>query len=156
MLMTTMSKSDDDNDEDTTKREGPMMTVVMTMITKRGGKLHGRQSCITCYETETNNFDQLAVSGVRDDHHHHLLQHHHHCHSDRDSLGDIDKECMCEIMERYVRRQKKVTQMTLYATHQLVKSETIGWWSHLAPDLLTAAPKIAIKLSPKTPGVLLP
>ena len=53
--------------------------------------------------------------------------------------------------------------MTLYATHQLVKSETNGWWStshlsqwsHLAPDLLTAAPKIAIKLSPKTPGVLL-
>ena len=51
---------------------------------------------------------------------------------------------------------RKVTQMTLYATHQLVKSETNGWRSHLAPNLLTAAPKTAMKLSLKTAGVLLP
>ena len=82
------------------------MTMMMRMLTKRGGKLHGRQSCITCYETETNNFDQLAISGVRDDHHHHLFQHHH-CHNSRDSLGDIGKECMCEIIEGSVQRHKK-------------------------------------------------
>ena len=52
--------------------------------------------------------------------------------------------------------KEKVTRMTSYATHQLVKSETNGGWSHLAPNLLTAAPKIAIKLSPKTAGVPLP
>ena len=59
------------------------MTRMMTMMTKRGGELHGRQSCITCYETETNNFDRLALSGVRYNHYH-LLQHHH-CHSGRES-----------------------------------------------------------------------
>ena len=133
------------------------MTMIMTMMTKRGGKLHGRQSCITCYETETNNFDQLAVSGVRDDHHHHLLQHHQFIIVIMIEivLVTLTKNTGVKSWRDLFKDKRKVTRMTLYATHQLVKSETIGWWSHLAPDLLTAAPKIAIKLSPKTPGVLL-
>ena len=135
-------KKDDDNDDDNDDEE-------------REGKLHGRQSCITCYETETNNFDPLAVSGVCDDNHHNLF-----------SiiivivikivLVTLTKNTGVKSWRDLFKDKRKVTQMTLYATHQLVKSETIGWWSHLAPDLLTAAPKIAIKLSPKTPGVLLP
>ena len=73
MLMTMISKR-------------TRLMTMRTMMTRRGGKLHWRQSCITCYETETNNFDRLALSGVRNIHHH--LLPHHHCHRDRDSLGD--------------------------------------------------------------------